>query len=219
MFAERLIIGPLALILGLLFCFVGYRLFRVIMALWGFLLGFFIGAQLLLSLLGSSTTATTLAWLGAVLFGLVLAMLAYALYIAAMTLLGASIGYMLGVILMASLGLGDQTVLVVIVGLILAVLFAILILALDLARLLIIANTAMGGAAAIVIGLLQLFNVIPTNFPFVDQLSTFIKASPIWLLFWLVLALAGGVFQSQHTRRYHLEKYVLARKVKRLGPL
>ena len=215
MFAERLIIGPLALIIGVLFCFVGYRLFRVIMAIWGFLLGFFIGAPLILSVLGSSTFATTLAWIAGVLLGLVLAALAYALYTAAMTLLGASIGYVLGTGLMAVLGLGNQTILVVIVGLILAVFFAILILALDLARLLIVANTAMGGAAAIIIGMLLLYNLIPMDFLYLDQFSNFIKGSPGWLLLWLGLAVAGGIFQLQHTRRYQLKKYALARKVTR----
>ncbi|HXR64749.1 MAG TPA: DUF4203 domain-containing protein, partial [Ktedonobacteraceae bacterium] len=78
MFAERLIIGPLALIIGALFCFAGYRLFRVIMAIWGFLLGFFIGTQVIMSLLGNTTFATGLAWGTGILLGLILALLAYA---------------------------------------------------------------------------------------------------------------------------------------------
>lgn len=215
MFADRLILGPLALIIGVLFCLAGYRLFRIIMAIWGFLLGFFIGAQLILSFLGSSSFATTMAWITGILLGLILALLAYALYTAAMTLLGAGIGYVLGIELMTILGLGNQTVVVVIVGLILAVLFAILILALDLARLLIVANTAMGGAAAIVIGILLLLTLIPTNLFYFEQLPLFIKNAPAWLLLWLCLAVIGGTFQLQNTRRYQLEKYVLARKVSR----
>jgi hypothetical protein len=213
MFAERLIIGPLALIIGALFCFAGYRLFRVIMAIWGFLLGFFIGTQVIMSLLGNTTFATGLAWGTGILLGLLLALLAYALYTAAMTLLGASIGYLLGTGLMTALGIGNQSTVVIIVGLILAVLFAILILALDLARLLIVANTAMGGAAAIVIAILLLYSLIPMDVFSFDQLSTLLKNSPGWLLLWLGLSLLGGIFQLQNTRRYQLEKYVLARKV------
>lgn len=215
MLAERLVIGPLALLIGILFCFAGYRLFRVIMAIWGFLLGFFIGMQIVASFLDSSTFTTTLAWSAGILLGLVLAILAYALYTAAMTLLGASIGYVLGTVLVTGLGIGNQAMLVVGVGLILAILFAILILALDLARLLIVANTAMGGAAAIVIGILLLTMLIPTDFLHFDQLADFIKNKPAWLLLWLLLAIVGGIFQLQNTRRYQLEKYVLARKVSR----
>jgi hypothetical protein len=213
MFTERLIIGLLALIIGALFCFAGYRLFRVIMAIWGFLLGFFVGTQVIMSLLGNTTFATGLAWGTGILLGLLLALLAYALYTAAMTLLGASIGYLLGTGLMTALGIGNQSTVVIIVGLILAVLFAILILALDLARLLIVANTAMGGAAAIVIAILLLYSLIPMDVFSFDQLSTLLKNSPGWLLLWLGLSLLGGIFQLQNTRRYQLEKYVLARKV------
>jgi len=215
MLAERLVIGPLALLIGILFCFAGYRLFRVIMAIWGFLLGFFIGTQIVTSFLDSSSVTSTLSWSVGILLGLVLAILAYALYTAAMTLLGASIGYVLGTTLVTGLGIGNQAMLVVGVGLILAVLFAILILALDLARLLIVANTAMGGAVAIVIGVLLLINVLPTDFLHFDQLAAFIKDEPAWLLLWLLLAVVGGIFQLQNTRRYQLEKYVLARKVSR----
>lgn len=213
MLAERLVIGPLALLIGILFCFAGYRLFRVIMAIWGFLLGFFIGTQIVTSFLDNSSVTPTLSWSVGILLGLVLAILAYALYTAAMTLLGASIGYILGTTLVTGLGIGNQAMLVVGVGLILAVLFAILILALDLARLLIVANTAMGGATAIVIGVLLLTMLLPTDFLHFDQLADFIKNAPAWLLLWLGLAIAGGIFQLQNTRSYQLEKYVLARKV------
>lgn len=215
MFAERLIIGPIALIIGVLFCFAGYRLFRIIMAIWGFLLGFFIGMQIITSFMGSDTLATVLAWSTGLLLGLAIAILAYALYAAAMTLLGASIGYIVGTGLMAGLGLGNQTMLVVIVGVVLAILFAILIVALDLARLLIVGNTAMGGAAAIVVGILLLATLIPADLLHFDQLLNLIKASPGWLLLWLLLAIVGGIFQLQNTRSYQFEKYVLARKVSR----
>ncbi len=213
MFAERLIIGPLALIIGTLFCFAGYRLFRVIMAIWGFLLGFFIGIQVIMSFPGNSTFVTGLAWGTGILLGLLLALLAYALYTAAMTLLGASIGYIFGTGLMTALGIGNQTLLVLIVGLVLAVFFAVLVLALDLARLLIVVNTAMGGSAAIVIAILLLYSLIPIDIFSFDQLSTLLRNSPGWLLLWLGLSLLGGIFQLRNTRRYQLEKYVLARKV------
>ncbi|HEX7736630.1 MAG TPA: DUF4203 domain-containing protein [Ktedonobacteraceae bacterium] len=215
MLAERLIIGPLALLIGALFCFAGYRLFRVIMAIWGFLLGFFIGMQITSSLLANTSFVTGAAWTAGIVLGLALAILAYALYTAAMTLLGAGIGYVLGTGLMTGLGIGNQMILVVVVGLVLAILFAILILALDLARLLIVVNTAMGGSASIVVGVLLLYQYIPTDFLHFDQLSASLKASPAWLLLWLALAVGGGFFQMQNTRRYQLEKYVLARKVTR----
>jgi hypothetical protein len=215
MFAERLIIGPLVLIIGLLFCFAGYRLFRVIMAIWGFLIGFFVSLQVVPLFLGTSVVASGLAWATGIILGLVLATLAYALYIAAMTLLGASVGYLLGTGLMTALGVGNQMVVVIVVGLVLALLFAILILALDLARLLIVASTALGGAASIVLGILFISRLLPVDLLHFEQLMTLVRSSPAWLLLWLALAIGGGIFQLQNTRHYQLEKYVLARKVTR----
>jgi hypothetical protein len=215
MFAERLIIGPLVLIIGLLFCFAGYRLFRVIMAIWGFLIGFFVSLQMVPLFLGSSVVATGLSWATGVILGLVLATLAYALYTAAMTLMGASVGYLLGTGLMTALGVGNQTVVVIVVGLVLALLFAVLILALDLARLLIVGSTAMGGAASIVLGILFIAQFLPVDMLSFAQPITFVRNAPIWLLLWLALAIVGGVFQLQNTRHYRLEKYALARKVTR----
>lgn len=212
MSVERLIVGLVALIIGSLFCFAGYRLFRIITAIWGFLIGFLIGTQVIPSLLGGDFANTALAWIAGVLLGLILAMLAYALYAAAVTILGASIGYILGTGLMAGLGLGNQETLVVVVGLILAGLFAILILALDLVRLLIVANTALSGAGALIVGILLLLGPLPLNFLNNGLLGTFIKDSPGWLLLWLLFAVIGGVVQLQSTRNYTLERYALARK-------
>ncbi|HEY0756522.1 MAG TPA: DUF4203 domain-containing protein [Ktedonobacteraceae bacterium] len=212
MVAERLIIGLLMLIMGAFFCFAGYRLFRVIMAIWSFLLGFFVGIQITSSLLNAGPLTIPLTWGTGILLGLILAVLAYALYTAAMILLGASIGYILGTGLMTVLGIANQMALVIIVGLILAVLFAILVMALDLARVLIVATTAVGGAASIVIGILMLYQPLTIDFPEFAQLIAFFKDAPGWLLLWLALAIVGGLFQLRNTRRYQLEKYVLARK-------
>lgn len=210
---ERFLIGSVVLLIGTLFCFAGYRLFRVIMTFWGWLLGFVVGIQLVPYLLGDGLLSTILAWATGLVLGCVLALLAYALYAAAITLLGASFGYTLGVGLMTALGIGNQTMLVVSVGLVLAFLCAILVLALDLARLLIVANTALGGAATIVIGILLLLAQIPLDSLSFQQLALLLKSTPAWLVLWLGLAITGGVFQLEKTRHYQFEKYTLARKV------
>jgi len=83
MVAERLLIGPAVLIMGVLLCFAGYRLFRVLITIWGFFLGFFIGAQAIASIFGQGFLSTPLAWVVGCVSGLVLAAAAYALYAAA----------------------------------------------------------------------------------------------------------------------------------------
>lgn len=207
MISETLIIGLIALVVGVLLCFAGYRLFRILIAVWGFFIGFLIGAQVVASILHSDFLTTPLAWGAGLLLGLILAVLAYALYAAAVTILGASVGYLLGAGLVTALGYGNQEIVIIGAGLALAIIFGVLILAFDLVRLLVIANTALGGAGTVVTGVLLLFRVIDLNFLRSGVVGAFIRNSPGWILLWLALAVVGGTFQMQNTQRYRLEKY------------
>lgn len=207
MVPETLIIGLVALVVGALLCFAGYRLFRILIALWGFFIGFLIGAQVVASFLHSDFLTTPLAWIAGFVLGLILAVLAYALYAAAVTILGASVGYLIGAGLLTALGYGNQGIIVTAAGIALAILFGLLILLLDLVRLLVIANTALGGAGTIVTALLLLFGVINLNSLNSGVVGAFIKDSPGWVLAWLALAVVGGTFQMVNTQHYRLEKY------------
>jgi hypothetical protein len=204
---QTLIIGLGALVVGALLCFFGYRLFRVLVALWGFFIGFLIGAQVVASLLHSNFLTTPLAWVAGLVLGLILAVLGYALYAAAVTILGASVGYLIGAGLVTALGYGNQGIVVIGAGLALAILFGMLILLLDLVRLLVIANTALGGAGTIVTGILLLFGIVKLDFLRSGVIGAFITDSPGWVLLWLALAVGGGTFQMLNTRRYRLEEY------------
>jgi hypothetical protein len=207
MVSETLIIGLIALVVGALLCFAGYRLFRILIAVWGFFIGFLIGAQVIASLLHSDFLTTPLAWGAGLVLGLVLAVLAYALYAAAVTILGSSIGYLIGAGLATALGYGNQEFVVIGAGLALAIIFGTLIMAFDLVRLLVIANTALGGSGTVLTGVLLLFGIINLNFLRSGVIGAFIKNSPGWILLWLALAVIGGTFQMQNTQRYRLEKY------------
>ena len=212
MFAERLLIGPAVLIMGVLLCFAGYRLFRVLITIWGFFIGFFIGAQIIASIFGQGFLSTPLAWVVGCVSGLVLAAAACALYAAAFTLLGAGLGYLAGVGLMTASGITSQGSLVVIVGLVFAVSFAIITLALNLAKIVIIVDTALGGASATILGIMLLSGGIQGDFLHIETVRAFLNASPGWVMLWGAIAILGGFFQLRHTQRYRLEKYVFAQK-------
>ena len=214
MVAERLLIGPAVLIIGVLLCFAGYRLFRVLITIWGFCIGFCIGAQIIASVFGQGFLATPLAWVVGCVSGLVLAACACALYAAAFTLLGAGLGYLAGVGLMTASGITSQGSLVVIVGLLFALFIAIITLALGVAKIVIIVDTALGGAGAIILGILLLSGGIQGDYLDLGAVRAFIDASPGWVMLWMAIAVLGGLFQLQYTQRYRLEKYVFARKEK-----
>ena len=205
MFFEVLFVGLLALLLGAAFCFIGYRFFRILIPIWGFFAGFFFGAQGVVSLFGGGFLSTVTSWVVGLIVGLILAALAYFFYYAAVVILGGSVGYWIGTGLMAALGFSQQSFLAVVVGLAAAVVLAILIIALNLPKILIIVFSALGGASTIVAGILLLLGRIPLAFFGYGTVAAIILNSLLWLIVWLVLAVAGIVAQWRSTQDYTLE--------------
>ena len=89
-----LVVAILALLIGLAFCFSGYRFFRLLIAIWGFFAGFELGAAGMAALFGQNFLGTTTGWVLGFVIGVVLALLAYFFYYIAVVLLGASIGWL-----------------------------------------------------------------------------------------------------------------------------
>jgi hypothetical protein len=134
---------PAAVILlvgGLLACFAGYRIFRTVLGIYGFILG----ALLATSIVGAEGTLWTI--VAAVAGGVVGAALLIAAYFVGVALIGAGLGAALVNVVSAWIG-GEPHVLVVIVAAIAGALGA-----LSLQRYVIIGATAFGGAQTVVVG-------------------------------------------------------------------
>lgn len=199
-------VGLIALLIGIAFCFSGYRFFRFLMPLWGFLAGFSLGASAVTVLFGGGFLATALGWIVGIVVGLILASLVYFFYTLAVVILGASVGYWVGTGLMTAIGLSQQGFLALIVGVILAVIFAILTLSLNLPKVLIIVFSALGGASTIIAGILLLLGRIPLaslQFEY-GTIEAIIRGSGFWGLVWIILAIAGIVAQWRSTQGYTL---------------
>jgi Domain of unknown function (DUF4203) len=197
-----LVVAILALLIGLAFCFSGYRFFRLLIAIWGFFAGFLLTTQAVAASAGGHVLVSALGLIIAVIVGLVVAALAYSLYVAAVLILGASIGFWIGTGLMVAIGYSSQSVLALLVGIIVAVILVLLILALNLAKLLIIISTSLGGASTTIAGVLLLLRVIPPDYLSVGIVGAIIRSSPLWGLVWLVLAIVGILVQLSSTQRY-----------------
>ena len=202
---QDFLIGLLILVVGAAFCFTGYRFFRILIAIWGFFAGFNLGAAGMTALFGQNFLGTVTGWILGIVLGLVIAMLAYFWYYFAIVVLGASVGYAIGSGLMGAIGLNNPGFWSVVVGLVLAVILAVLILALNLPKLLIMAFTAIGGAATIVAGFLLLFGQIHTAALQYGFAAAAIRASWIWSLVVIVLAIVGFITQWRTMREYTLE--------------
>jgi Domain of unknown function (DUF4203) len=134
---------PAAIILlcgGLLACFAGYRVFRVVLAIYGFILG----ALLASSFMGSDQTLwMVLAWIGG---GIVGALILIVAYFAGVALLGAGLGAAAAHMIAAAFKTEPNIWIVILLSV------AGALGALALQRYVIIVATAFGGAQTALIG-------------------------------------------------------------------
>jgi hypothetical protein len=183
---------PAALLLvagGVIACFAGYRFFRVVLALFGFVLG----ALLATTIVGAASTSALMLW--AVVGGLAGALILNLAYFFGVVLLGAGLGASLATLAWARMG-GEPHVVAVI-------LFAVAgaVTAMLLQRYVIVVATAFGGAWTLLVGALALMG---------DRAAqAAAAASSVWVIYpldpapgrrwvpivWLVLGLAGMVTQ------------------------
>lgn len=183
---------PAAVVLlagGLVSCFAGYRLFRVVLGIYGFILG----ALVATSIAGAGSTATLLVW--ALVGGLAGAAILNLAYFLGVVLVGASIGAMLATVIFGRPGGDPHTLLVV--------LFAIAgaVAASMLQRYVIVAGTAFGGAWTALVGAMALVG---------DKAAAkAASANNVWVVYpldpapgrswlpiaWLVLGVAGLLVQ------------------------
>jgi hypothetical protein len=134
---------PAAIVLvlgGLLSCFAGYRVFRVVLGVYGFILG----ALLASSLMGAEQTLLMIG--GAIVGGILGALILIAAYFVGVALIGAGVGALVANVVSAAIG-REPHILVVIA---LAVVGALL--ALVLQRYVIVLSTAFGGAWTAIVG-------------------------------------------------------------------
>ena len=189
---------PAAIILvlgGLLSCFAGHRVFRVVLGFFGFVLG----ALLASSVMGTDQTAYMV--VAAIVGGIVGALILVAAYFVGVALIGAGAGALAVNLIWASLGREPHIVIVI--------LFAIAgaLGALALQRYVIITATSFGGAWTTIVGALALMG---------DRVAVEAAArNNVWLAYpmnpapgqrwvlvaWLVLGLAGVIVQLSVTSK------------------
>jgi hypothetical protein len=200
-----------AVILGLAFCFAGYRLFLVMLPIWGFFAGFWLGAEFTTLLLGTGFLATTSSWVIGFVAGLAGALLSYLFYTIGVGLVAAGFGVALGSGFMAALGF-QWGLLSVLVSLVVAVVMVVLTLGMNLQKFIIIAITAIGGANAILLSVLLLLGRVSLESLRMagGSIGPLVRDSWFWVIAWLVLAIAGVVVQIRVNRSYEFsrEQYV-----------
>lgn len=203
---EILCMATIALLFGLAVVFMGYRLFLILLPIWGFFAGFFLGAQTIDALLNTGLFATVTGWVVGFIVGLIFAVLSYLFYFIAVGIVSFSLGYGATVALLAWLGL-EMGFLVWLIAIAVGLLVAFVVYRFNIQKYAIIVATAVGGTGVIIYTLLVLFD----NSLFIKLLENPVKyaleTSFWWLLFFLVLAGFGIVGQIRANRTFEADAY------------
>jgi hypothetical protein len=207
MFFQTVLVSLIAILIGLALTLSGYRFFIILLPIWGFFAGLSATGTTIRGLWGTGFFNTVFSWVIGLLVGLLFAVLAYLFYYAAIIILGATVGYMLGIGFMTWIGfqLGFISVMV---GLILAVIFAFGVWYLKVPKLLIIILTSLAGAASLLAGVFLAFGTIPLADLQWGAVGAVVRQSWWWTLVYLALAGIGVAAQWVMTSsQYTLDAY------------
>jgi hypothetical protein len=192
--------GILIVLIGAVFCFRGYLAMRFVLPVWGLLVGFSVGAGLIAAITGDGFLSTAIGWIVGIVLALIFAALSYLYYEVAVILSLGFVGFTITAAVMAAIGI-SWSWLIFIVGVAVGLVVALAALVLQLPMVLLVVLTALGGASAMVSGLLLVFNRLDLedfdNATITDNLD----GRPLWTAIWIVLAIAGAVAQLKWINR------------------
>ena len=187
-----LLTGVILLVVGLLACFFGWRLYRLMLGLFGFVIGYYV----VLGLLAEQAEIVQIG--GAIVAGLVVGFIFWALYNFAYILFGVFLGIIVAGVIGNAFNLEGIILLVVVV--ILATIGGVL--GAVLADVMIRLGTAFGGASQAVGGVAAIATALNIGLPLADPThggaNTESTAGIITLVAVIILGVIGFIFQTQN---------------------
>jgi hypothetical protein len=200
---STLVAAAFIALLGVGLCLVGYRIFLVLLPIFGFFAGFWLGAEAVALIFSTGFLSTVAGWVVGFVVGLIAALLAYKFFTLGVAIVAAGIGAALGSGFMGAIGF-ETGFLVSIVVIICAVAAAVLTVMLKVQKYVIIALMAFSGANALLLSVLLLIGKVS-----LDDLQTagnsvkpVLQDSWFWLFVWLAVAVASFVLQVRFNRDY-----------------
>jgi hypothetical protein len=197
---EGLLLGLLALAIGGAFAFWGFRVFLILLPIWGFFVGFLLGANAMAALFPDSGFLLEVSgWVVGFVLGLVFAVLSYLYYWVAVIILGGALGYQLTIGLLQWIGFSGDGLIAFVLALIVGAVFAVGFFVLRMPAVLVIVATAIAGAGAMVAGV-----AIGLGFVSHDKLDGGIFGAYqghefgwIGIIAAIALAFAGAIYQTR----------------------
>ena len=198
-----ILLGIFLLMLGLAVAMTGLQLFFYMLPVIGFVSGFYVGSGLVAVVFDDNFLGTLTGWVVGIVVGLLFAVVArYWWYLGVLIASG-----VVGAILLSGIGsaIGFSSNLSLsmfaIAGAAIAIIITIL---LNLPVYIVIANTAMSGAAIAVSGVLLVLNLIDREDLDSGAAVAAVKASWYWVIAWVVVVVVGVLIQLAMRERVSL---------------
>ncbi len=197
---EGILVGLLAIGAGAAWAFYGLRFFAILLPIWAFFFGLTAGIDFAASIFSDGLIGTVLSWGIGLVFGLVLALISFFWYYAAVVLAVGALGYMLGAGLVAVV-FADSGILQFIGGIVLGAVFAIGAFVLAVPAVLVIVVSAASGALAVVNGALLVLGQIKVGDLDDGVFGALINYGLVATIAGIVIAVAAVFFQTRDIAR------------------
>lgn len=194
---AEVLVGILAVLIGLFLCFSGQWALRLLLALWGGLIGFGLGAGLADSINSQGIFGSLLSWILGIALAVLFAALAYIWYAVAIVLALAGAGYAIGATFAAAIGLSSGWP-VAVIGVLFAVALAVIAIIGDVPQILLIIASAMAGASVTIAGVMLIVSgTAIADLPLFERPAS---AMAWWYIAMAVLSILGIVAQLRQLR-------------------
>ncbi|CAN5287511.1 hypothetical protein BH09ACT10_BH09ACT10_24370 [soil metagenome] len=185
----------IALGTGAFLCFRGYWAMRVVISVWGALVGFGLGSGLVSLISDDSYLVTGLGWIVGFVVALIFSVLAYLYYAIGVVLSLGSMGFVIGATVMVAFGVSWNWV-IAIVGVVCGTLLAALAILIDLPSVVLAAIGAFAGSAIFVGGLMLLTGALDSADFSKESVTTTIDDNWWWYFIFVVFAIFGLFAQA-----------------------
>lgn len=188
------VLGVVALLVGVLLSLRGYAALRLVISVWGGFAGFVLGAGAVAGATGESFLASVLAWVVGAVVAALFGVVAYLYYAVSVVIGMGSIGFVLGTTAMVAFGVRWSWV-IVLAGVAGAVLLALAAIVGDLPLVILALLGAFAGSATVLAGVMLLVGVLDSADLVVPGTTRTLDPSGWWTAAYVALAMLGFVTQ------------------------
>jgi len=193
---QIILFSLLAIVIGAALILYGYRIFLVLLPVFGFFAGFWVGASAMQWTLNENFLATIFSIIVGVVLGVIFAIASYVIYFAGVAVVAFAFGAMIAVGIMTFIGF-EAGIVISLVALAVGVLLVIFTFQKNLQKYFIMGIMSLGGGNLVVLGILVLIGQVSLEVLRAkgDMIGPVLSAGALWVIIWLGLAIAGLIFQ------------------------